>query len=173
MFTSRLFRRQVVGRAPDIPSLDHGGRGQGPGDAKIGYFYPPIRGDQDVLRLDVAVDETSLVRRADGGTDLDGNGQSALDGERSAFEDQLLEIAALDVLHDDVMTVAILANVVDADNVRMVQVGRRLGFAVETRQESLIVCASLIQHLDSHRAPQHDVLSPVDCSHAALAHDRQ
>ncbi len=72
-FTGRLLRREVVGGSPDrIRLLRRDGR-VGAGNAKVGDLDHPLLGDQDVLGLQVAMDETVTVGVAHTSTNLEGD----------------------------------------------------------------------------------------------------
>ena len=59
----------------------------------------------------------------------------ALRVQRALAADDLREAAPVDVLHDDEVGARLLAPVVDADDVGVVEVGRRLGLAAEPLDE--------------------------------------
>src|SRR5207253_3127640 len=56
-----LLRRQISGGAEDGAGLCDGRLG-GASDAEVGDLHGPVAAHDQVLRLDVAVDETGLVR---------------------------------------------------------------------------------------------------------------
>ena len=90
--------------------------------------------EQDVGRLDVAVDQAGLVgvlqplgRLADvvGG---------AIDAQRPEAGDDVLQADAVHVVHDQEVQAAVLVDVVGLDQVGMVQHAGGPGLAVETSQ---------------------------------------
>ena len=94
--------------------------------------------DDDVVRLEVAVDHAPLVREAGGQQDLLGDADRVEGIERAVLDDDLLERAALEVLHRDVVGAVPLAAVVDADDVRVLQARRGGGLAPEPLARRLV-----------------------------------
>ena len=76
------------------------------GDAEVAQLDGVAAREEDVLRLEVAVDDLAVVHVLDGQADLREPGQDLLLGERMAVglgrEDALAEVAALRVAHHDV-----------------------------------------------------------------------
>ena len=58
------------------------------------------------------------------------------------------------VLHRDVVGAVELAAVVDADDVRVLKAGRRLGLAAEALDELVVLGEALVQQLQRHPAPR-------------------
>ena len=90
------------------------------GDAEIGDQHPhPLvsRAEQEVLRLDVAVDDTLPVQHRQPGPGLRHQVDSLLQGQGTAVLEQPRERPAVGVRHDEVGGPVGLADVVDADHV--------------------------------------------------------
>jgi hypothetical protein len=125
--------------------------------------------DEDVVRLDVPVDDAVPVGVAERRQHLadvrhrDGHGAGA------ARDDQLLEGAALDVLHDDVVRALRLAPVVDRDDVRVGEPGGVRRLPAEALDELDVVRVPLVEHLDRDLAAELLVLGEPDVGHAAGA----
>ena len=83
--------------------------------------------------------------------------------------DAALEVGAAEVLHDDEVGVAVLAPVVDADDIRALQTGGRLRLLLEARGERGIARILRQHDLDGHGAVEHLVLSAVHGGHASVA----
>ena len=66
---ARLLGRQVLGGADDRAGLGHLA-GAGAGDAEVHDLDPTVGRDDDVVRLDVAVDDAVAVRELERGEDL-------------------------------------------------------------------------------------------------------
>src|SRR5687767_14992926 len=77
--------------------------------------------------------------------------------------------APRDKRHDDVGDLARLAEVVDREDVRMVELGGEGCLLLEAGQEVLIVQKVGGQHLDGDLTPQRRVVRHVDEGHAAAA----
>ena len=90
----------------------------GAGDAEVHHLDVAVGQHHDVLRLDVAVDDLVLMRHGERGADLRANLGDLLGVERAVAADAALEVGAAQVLHNDVIGVAVLAPIVDAHDVR-------------------------------------------------------
>jgi hypothetical protein len=84
-----------------------------------------LRIDQDVARLDVAVDETAGVRRVERRGDLRNQADRARRLEAAVAAEHRAKIAPLDEAHRDVDVPIGLAGRIDRDHVRMVETRRQ------------------------------------------------
>ena len=129
-----LLRRHVVRRAhhvlPARQRLVLGAGAQHLGDAKVGDLHPALLVQQDVLRLDVAVDDALLVGELQRLADLRHDDQRLLGASLPALQ-QLPQGHAVHELHQQVGIAARLAEVIDGDDVRMVEPGQRPRLAGE------------------------------------------
>jgi hypothetical protein len=98
----------------------------------------------------------------------DAGGPLRIDG--AVGTDDVRDGAAVDVLHDDVVGAPLLAPVVDAHDVGVVQVGRGLGLTAEAGHERRVGGELREQDLDGHQAIEQAVAREVDLGHAAAAH---
>src|SRR5579859_3450527 len=89
------------------------GRGHAAGDAEIGDLGGAFLGHHDVLRLDIAVHQSALVGEIQCRRDLPADGEGGRYSKGSALEDQILEAASLDELHDDEVVRIIATDVVN------------------------------------------------------------
>ena len=139
------------------------------GDAEVGDLGPALGIDQDVLRLDIAVDKLAGMRGGEPAADLDRVGGGLVEGQPSQAIDPLLQRLALDVLEDDVGVAAVLAGVDHGDHVRVRELGHRAGLAAEAL-ELVGLVGDLAVH-DLHRDPALErlVASQVHRGHAAAA----
>jgi hypothetical protein len=80
--------------------------------------------DQDVARLDVAVDEPSRVSGVERVRHLTHDRRGASRLERTVLSEEVPQIGPLHVAHRDVEDTAHLARLVDRDDVRMLERGR-------------------------------------------------
>ena len=90
-------------------------------------------------------------------------------GSGPSAADQVGEAAALDVLHHDEVGAVLLAPVVDADDVGVVEVGGGLGLAPEPGHEVGVVGVLGEQDLDRDRPVELQVAGEEHLGHAALA----
>ena len=90
-----------------------------PGQAHVEDLDHAGAVDEDVARLDVAVDQPGLVGvlEADGGAGRC-SGTARSDVERAGLFDDVLQAGAVHVLHDQEVQVVVLVDVVGADDVQ-------------------------------------------------------
>src|SRR5205814_6438322 len=88
------------------------------GQAEVEQLYHAVARDEDVLRLEVAMDDAARVRRRE----AVGDGRADLDGppprQRAALQEAAQRVA-LEQLRDDVGEVALLLELVEREDVRM------------------------------------------------------
>ena len=145
MLPAHLLGRHVRGRSDHRTSFGADGdvlrRHEQLGDPKIEDLQPPIVGEEEVLRLQIAVDDPLRMR---GGETV---GKLARELERLGrhhrpAREHRAQRRALEQLADDIRLAILLANVVNGDDVRMVQRTGRARLLLEPAQRVLIVCAS-------------------------------
>ena len=165
----RLLGRDVVGRAQH-PAV--GGQpllGQRAGDAEVGDLGAALDVHEDVLGLDVAVDDRSLVRALQRARDLDRVGGGLGDRQALAAPDALLERLALDVLEDDELGSVVLAGIDHGDDVGVVELGHRARLAPEALELVGVGGDLAVHQLDRDGPLEHRVEGAVDRRHAARA----
>src|SRR5439155_10683735 len=123
--------------------------------------------DEGVVRLDVPMDDAVPVREAQRREDLARVPDRDVDGRGAAADDQLLERAAVEELHRDVVGVLGLAAVVDRDDVRVVERGGVLRLAAEALDELVIVRVAAVEDLDGNAAAELLVLGEGHVGHSA------
>ncbi len=138
------------------------------GQPEVEHLDLSLRRDLDVGRLQVPMDDASLVGRLQGLGDLERDPEGLLD-RQGAAGDPLLQRLALDQLHDQEVDAVRLLHLVDAGDVGMVQGGQNLGLALEAGEALRILRERLRQHLDRHPPAQLRVLGLEDLAHPALA----
>ena len=94
---------------------------------------PRRRVEQDVVRLDVAVDHTALVRVGERVGDLAQDPSRLVRREHAALVQALGEVVAVDVRHHEEDELLLLVDGVDRDDVRMRELRGRLRLAEEAR----------------------------------------
>src|SRR2546428_5749913 len=108
------------------------------GNSKVQNLHAAIFGDEDVLRLQVAMDDPFLVRSGQTMRNLDRIvDRFALRLRRAA--QSFAQRLAFEQFRDDVRRTVMHANIVDGKNVGMVQRAGSLCFLLETPQSILIL----------------------------------
>ncbi len=136
------------------------------GDAEVGHLDLPAGRDQDVARLDVAVDHPALMGEAERGGHVGRDLGGAIGQDRALAADDLSERATLDVLHDDEVRAVLLAPVVDRDDVGVAEVGGGLCLAAEALDEVAVGRQFGEEDLERDLPVEHEVVGQVDLGHA-------
>ena len=130
LLAARLLGAHVVRRAHHRAGARHARRRIiGAGDAEIGQRRGAVIAQQDVVGLDVAVDETLLLRVVDRAGDFARHAQG--EGDRAWRAVLAQHRTAGKIFHRHVVIVAAAADIVDADDVAMMQARGDLGLAQE------------------------------------------
>ena len=109
-----------------------------------------------------------LVGVMDGGGDLADVSRRLLGGQRT-LANQRRQRLALDIGHGEVVLSFMHADLIDRHDARMLQVGGRLGFHLETADVGLRNQAAVADQLDGDRAVQAELPGLVDHAHAAAS----
>ena len=126
---------------------------------------------QDVRRLDVAVDDPLAVRVGEGLSGLEADPRHLAEVDRGAcaglvrrpaVPQRLVEPAPADVLHDVEVPPVVLAHPVDRDDIGVVQPAGGLGLAAEPRQ-----VGRLAEQLQGHVPVERPLVRLVDDPHPA------
>ena len=134
------------------------------GEPEIEHLHDAGGTDHDVPRLDVAVHDAAVVRLDEGEGDLPGDADGVREVEPPAPH-PLRQRLALDVLHDDVRPVRILADVVDRADVRVIDGRRQARLAKHAPLRLIVSSGDPGEHFDRHVAVQPRVGREVDLSH--------
>ncbi len=138
------------------------------GQAEIEQLGVAARGDEDVGRLDVAVDDPFRVGSVEGVGDLDGGVEKQIELEGAAG-DAFTKRLALEKLHGDESAMLVLADFVDGANVGMVQGRGAARFTLKALEGLTIVGEGFGKKLQSNVAAQAEVFGFVDFAHATGA----
>ena len=117
-------------------------------------------------RLQVAVYDAAPMRIAEAGRELDGVADQLGEGQR-AGGDPLGERLAFDELHHQVVHAAVVADVVDRGDARVVQLRGEPCFAVEALPHVRIVAHGGADDLDRDDPLEPTVACSIDLAHAA------
>ena len=140
-----------------------------PGQSHIDDAGAAGGGDDDVRRLDVAVDDLPLGGVFEGISDLDRDIDGACEVEGTFLEDDIAEVGAFDVFEDDVVPAVIRSDGVDAADIFMVEAGCRLGFVTKPLEHFVVVGLLSRQHLDGDDSVEGGVEGAEHGAHAAAA----
>ncbi len=138
------------------------------GQAEIGDVRMAFPVDEDVRRLQVAVEDASQVGVLDGLGGLDHQGGCGTGPFAERFE-LIGEVAPLDELHAEIALAVVLAHLVDRHDAGVVEQGDRLGLVLEPEQVGVIGQHAGLDHLECDGPVEVDLPSLVDDAHAAAA----
>jgi hypothetical protein len=136
------------------------------GQAEVGDVRLPVRVEEDVGRLQIAVQQPALVGVVNSSCH-DGHQPGGPDRLRVAA-DGIGQAAAVDEVHAEVVLAVVLADLVDGDEVRVLEVAGRLGLEAEPLH--LLGGRQLARpdHLQGDGAVQANLPGAPDDAHAAL-----
>ncbi len=142
------------------------------GDAEVADLHRAVGEQEDVRRLDVAVDHALLVRVVERVQDLRHDAHDVGDAEALVRLEARLQLASLDELHRDVPDACFLAEIVDRHDVRVVEAARRVRLAAKAVDHLDRVLAGelvLADRLQRDDALDHRIVGFVDDAHRAAA----
>ena len=126
-----LLRRRIVGRADETAGLGHGLLPGQPCRAEVGEPCPAVGREQDVLRLDVAMEDAVAVGGGERRGDLTPEACHGVGVERPALSHAHGEVGARDILHHDETPRPVVDDVVHGDDVRVAELPHRLNLAAQ------------------------------------------
>ena len=138
-------------------------------DFDDGLGVPRHRDEEDVTRLEVAVDDALQVGRRDRGAELPHDVQDRGLGQAAAHLDEEVERLAVQELHDHEVQARFGPEIDDADDVRVLHQRQHPRLAGESLDGVVIRLAIRQDRLDRDRPPQVDLGGPVDDAHSAFA----
>ena len=139
---------------------------EGFGNAKVGQHRVAVLTKQDVLRLDIAVNDIAAVCVIQSADDGPGDGQRF--GQRQTGADTLLQGAAGQVFHRQIIGALVRGDVIDGNDVRIAELGDDAAFAQEALGEFLIGGQNRLDDLERDMAMQGFLHCQVDDGHATL-----
>ncbi len=142
------------------------------GDTEVGDLHGSVLDQEDIRRLDVAVDDALAMRIVERIEHLRHDANDVGNGEPLVRLEILLELAALDELHGDEPDAVVLAEIVDRNDVGMAEPSRRLGLAAEARNDGRRCFACQLigaNGLERNNALDHRIVAFVDHAHCAAA----
>jgi hypothetical protein len=136
------------------------------GDPEVQDLGPAVVGQEDVVRLDIAVDDPARVGGREAVGDLGGDVDRLLGRERPAPQ-SLGERFALQKLRHGPRDRAKRARIVDRKDVRVIEGGDSPRFAVETREAVGVVRRRVREHLEGNLSTEAVVSSAIELAHAS------
>ena len=133
--------------APLLPGADDLGH------AEVEYLHMPAGGDEDVRRLDVAMNDARGVGGVEGVGDFDGQFQRRFEIEPLDCH-ALAQVRALEELHGDEDDPVLLANLINRADVGVVQSRQSARFTLKARYQLCIAGQFRLHHLDGDIAVQ-------------------
>ena len=175
--STRLFRRHVrsgpqhrCGRhAVDGDRRVAGGsRIDNLGQAKVENLDASVSRDEQIVRLDVAMDDPALVSGGQAVRDLD-----AVVDRRARRQGPAVQVVAkrfaFEQLGHDERSAFVHADIVNRKNIGMIQAGGCAGLTFESPLTNRIAREGRRQHLDGDVAPELRVVSAIDVAHPSGA----
>ncbi len=174
IFAAGLFRRHVGQSAEDHPG-DRQVCGCG-GCVRSGRFrqseiqYPgrTLNRDEDVCRLDVAMNNSLLIRGIQRARNLDCQVQEFCRLQGLAG-DAMLQGIALEILHHNERLAMVFADFVDGADVRMVEGGSSPSFALEACQSLTIAAPGLGEEFEGDEPVEACIQGLINHTHPAGA----
>ena len=168
-----LLRAHVEGSAERGAVLGElravGGCRQDPRQTEIGHLHFPGGGDQEVFRLDVAVNHPLPRRPIEGRADLRQHGESLAGVEWPALLQPGPERRAGDIFLGEEMVPVDAVDLVDLHDVAMHEPGGSPGFLREAKHGAGSGRRLLAEHLDGDGPRQRCLLREIDIRHRAAA----
>ena len=158
-----------------VPSLRHGdtglvlGRPVQPGQPHVEDLDHTLRRQQEIVRLDVAVDQAALTGVLQSLRCLEGIIARLVHRQRPIPCYQLRQVGPLHVLHDEQMRTIYFVGVEGADDVRVVELGGGADLALEAAHRVGVVEAFLADELEGDDVTELPVAGLEDLAHAARA----
>ena len=143
------------------------------GDAEISDLDHVVVCNHDVLRLNIPVDDAVGMRVLQRLADLRGVVQRLCGAEYTVLRHALLECFALNELHDDILRLAAVADIVNRDDIRLREHGDRVRLRLEAVFQFGVRRHLIAQDLDGDIAVQLVAHGLVNDRHAAAADDLQ
>jgi hypothetical protein len=165
--TLQLLRRQVLHGSRDRAGLRRSAVCVRAREPEVGYLRDPLRGEHDVLGLHVPVHDPLAMRVVERGQDLQHDFGGRARGEQALRVQHVAQALAAHVLHHHEVHPVDGPPVVDVDDVRVVETGRRARFAPEPFDEPRVSRERRVKDLDRDLALEHRVAGAVHLAHPA------
>ena len=169
LFAAGLFRSHVLGRTHDLTVLGLSGVVvEVLGEAEVRDLGLAIGGEQDVARLEIAVQDLPLVRVVNGSSQAFRD-SCGLSGRNGFAIEVPAQRAALHVFEHAKWSAANLAHFKDLNDVGMLESGHGFDFRTKPRDLRFGSTAIRKDHLDGDVALERRLPGTMDDAHAAAA----
>ena len=167
--------RRGIARRPQHRTRRFGPRrlGEGAGQAEVGDPEPGVVVEQEVGRLDVAMDQPAPMGEVEPTAGLQPDQQRLTRRQQRAAVEHRTEAPPAEVLGDEERRAVVLAPVEHRHDVRVVEAGRDLRLGPKAPQEALVIGQGRMQELDCDPASQRDVVGEEDVRGRAGADRRE
>ena len=169
----RLLGGHVFGRADDVAMGGVGHTTEQLGDPEVGELHPfadrDVVGEEDVGRLQVAVDDPMIVRHLQGPGDRKRHRDGFLPGEPAAGAEGLFDRLPAYQLHREVRLVPLLPEGEELDDAGVPQVLEGVDLGAEAGLQPLVVGEVGREHLDGDGRAGDRVDGFIDRTHPATA----
>ena len=135
--------------------------------AEVEDLHLTGRCEHDVFRLDIAMNDAVLMSGHEGLGALQGDIEELLQSERVA--QTLAQSFARDVFHNQKDFLALLKDVIDGGNVRIVEAGGALGLAEEAAAANGVVAQGGSHALEGDNAAELAVAGAIHLAHSPAA----
>ena len=143
--------------------------GQQFGEAEVEDLDLSTIDQEEICRLDVAMDNSSTVCPVEGVSHLNADVDDLMDLEGLGTGEAVSQRQAFHQFHDEEGSAFVLADVVDRADVRVIQRGGRPGFGSEPFHGRQIIGQVLGHELECHGTAQTDIFGSVHDAHPACA----
>ena len=163
---SSLFWRKIMYRSCRIGWGCHGCGTGSTGNAEVCYLYHTVCPHQNVLGLDVPMYDMGFVCLRKGRCNLNGyiNGGTGI--KRRFLPNGCFQRIPMNVFHNDIVDLPLLANIIHTDNVGVRKSCGRTRFRTEPFDKFLVTDKFFPQNLNGHITIQFFIFAAVNHRHA-------
>ena len=140
-----------------------------PGQPHVENSQHAVGAQQQITRLDVAMDHSLPVSVSQGAGGLQNQIARRAEPKRAVPANDCRQVASFDEFHRQVPNAVLDAGIEGAHDVRMIELGRRLHFALKATDGRLVLGQRGRQQLDRHHAVHVAMPRLEHLSHAARA----